>query len=115
VRASQISPSASTICANTQWQLASNGTLQLLGDQTITCRILKLNGWSMVTSSTTDSGLAVWWINLAKINVKAILSSAMAALLSILVASSLPHSGLSDAIANDPQYASLNISGHCHR
>jgi hypothetical protein len=69
----------------------------------------------MVTSSTTDSGLAVWWINLAKINVKAILSSAMAALLSILVASSLPHSGLSDAIANDPQYASLNISGHCHR
>jgi hypothetical protein len=59
--------------------------------------------------------MAVWWINLAKINVKAILLSAMAALLSILVASSLPHSGLSDAIANDPQYASLNISGHCHR
>jgi len=45
--------------------------------------------------------MAVWWINLAKINVKAILLSAMAALLSILVASSLPHSGLSDAIANE--------------
>jgi hypothetical protein len=110
VKASQISPSASTICANTQCQLASNGTLQLRGDQT-----LKLNGWSMVTSSTTDSGLAVWWIKLAKINVKAILLIAMAALLSILVASSLPHFGLSDAIANDPQYAPLNISGHCHR
>ena len=37
------------------------------------CRILKLNGWSMVTSSTTDSGLAVRWIKFPKINAKAIL------------------------------------------
>ena len=112
--ASQICPSASTICANTQWQLVSDGTLQLRGDQTITRGILKLNGWSMVTTSTTDSGLAVRWIKLPKINAKAILLIAMAALLSILVASSLPHSGPSDAIANDPQYAPLNTSGHCH-
>ena len=96
------------MCANTQRQLVSDGTLQLRGDETITRRILKLNGWSMVMTSTTDSVLAVRWIKLPKINAKAILLIAMAALLSILVASSLPHSGPSDAIANDPQYAPLN-------
>jgi hypothetical protein len=70
---------------NTQCQLLSDGTLQLQGDQTITCRILKLNGWSMITTSTTDSGLAVRWIKLPKINAKAILLIAMAVLLPILV------------------------------
>ena len=100
--------------ANTQWQLVSDGTLQLRGDQTITRGILKLNGWSMVTTSTTDSGLAVRWIKLPKINAKAILLIAMAALLSILVGSSFAHSGPADAIANDAQYAPLNTSGHCH-
>lgn len=67
------------MCANTQWQLVSDVTLQLRGDQTITRGILKLNGWSMVTS-TTDSGLAVRWIKLPKINAKAILLIAMAAI-----------------------------------
>jgi hypothetical protein len=73
-----------------------------------------LNGWSMVTTSTTDSGLVVRWIKRPKINAKAILLIAMAAFLSILLALSLPHSGPSDAIANDPQYAPLSTSGHCH-
>jgi hypothetical protein len=68
----------------------------------------------MVTTSTTDSGLAERWIKLPKINAKAILLIAMAALLSILVASSLPQAGPSDAIANDFQYAPLNPSGHCY-
>ena len=54
--ASQICPSASTISANTQWQLVSDGTLQLRGDQTITRGVPKLNGWSMVTTSTTTQG-----------------------------------------------------------
>jgi hypothetical protein len=39
----------------------------------------------MVMTSTTDSVLAVRWIKLPKINAKAILLIAMAALLSILV------------------------------
>jgi hypothetical protein len=89
VKASEICPSASTMCAKTQWQLVSDRTLQPRGDQTITCRILKLNGWSMVTTSTTDSGLAVRWIKLPKINAKAILLIAMAALLSIPLTQSL--------------------------
>jgi hypothetical protein len=44
------------MCANTQWQLVSDGTLQLRGDQTITRGVPKLNGWSMVTTSTTTQG-----------------------------------------------------------
>ena len=57
-------------------------------------------------TSTTDSVLAVRWIKLPKINAKAILLIAMAALLSIL-SRHLFRSGLSDAIANDHQYAPL--------
>ena len=82
-------PKVGESCPNVPVGMVSDGTLQLRGDQTITCRILKLNGWSMVTTSTTDSGLAVRWIKLPKINAKAILWIAMAALLCILVASSL--------------------------
>ena len=54
VKASQFCASPGAICANTEWQLLSDGTLKLQDDQTITCRILKPNGWSMITTSTTD-------------------------------------------------------------
>jgi hypothetical protein len=47
----------------------------------------------MITTSATDSGFAVRWIKLPKINAKAIVLIAMAVLLPILVASSLPHAG----------------------
>jgi len=100
---------------NAHWQLLNDGTLHLLGTQTITCRILKLSRWNMITADPAKSGNSVRWVKYPKINTKACFVVGISILLPILFALSLPRSEPSHAIADDPQYVLPNTLHQSHR
>jgi hypothetical protein len=96
---------------NAHWQLLNDGTLHLLGTQTITCRILRLSSWTMTTADPAESGNSVRWIKHPRINTKAFLLVAAAIFLPVIIALSLPRSGSAHEIAEDPQFVPPSTSG----
>jgi hypothetical protein len=97
-----------------RWQLLDDRTLHLLGAQEITWKIRKLSGRSMTTATSAELASPVHWLKRPKINIKACLLIAGSILLPILIALSLPHSGSSHAIAEDPQSVPPNASRYGH-
>jgi hypothetical protein len=98
-----------------RWQLLDDRTLNLSGTQSATWKILKLNALRMTTASPADLGFSIRWTKHPTINAKACLVITMAVLLPILFALSLPRSGASHGITDDPRYVPSNTSYHSHR
>jgi hypothetical protein len=98
-----------------RWQLLDDRTLNLSGARSVTWKILKVTAWRMTTASPADLGFSIHWTKHPTINAKACLVIAMAVLLPILFALSLPRSMTSQAIADDPRYVPSNTSYHSHR
>jgi len=98
----------------TRWQLLDNRTLHLWGTQSAAWKILKLNSWSMITADQAGVGPAVRWTAFPKVKLKLWLLIAVAVLLPVLFALSLPRSQPLHAIANDPQYVLPTTSRHAH-
>jgi hypothetical protein len=101
--------------SNVRWQLLDDKTLYLCGSQPVTCKILKLNRWSMIMATPTDSGYSIRWIKYPKVNTKACFLVALAILLPILLGLFLLRSQPSHIIADDPQYVPSNSLPHTHR
>ena len=97
-----------------RWQLLDDRTLNLSGAQSVIWQIRKLNSWSMTTARPANLESPVYWLKRPKINTKACLLVAASILLPILIALSVPHSGPSHAIADDPQYVPPNSLGPGH-
>ena len=95
-----------------QWQLSDERTLHFIGTQSFTWKLLKLNSLSMTTTATGEAGSPVHWAKHPKINTKALLLVAAAILLPIVIALSIPRSGPTHAIAEDPQWVVPSNTAH---
>jgi hypothetical protein len=98
-----------------QWQLSDERTLRFVGAQNLTWKILKLNNFGMTTAASGESSPPVHWIKHPRIDTKALLLVAATILLPVFIALSLPRSGPSHAIANDPKDVLPETSYQSHR
>ena len=87
--------------------LRSNAQWQLLDGTTLDRR--------MITTGSTDPRFSVKWTKQFTINAKAFLLIGGAVLLPIFFALSLPRSGTSHAISENPQHVAPNTSRYTHR
>jgi hypothetical protein len=100
--------------ASARWQVLDDRSLHLLGTQSLTWKIVKLNSWSMTTAALAESSFPVHWIKHPKVNAKAWLLVAAAMVLPVVFALSLPRSKSSRAVAEDPQWVPSTTSRHRH-
>jgi hypothetical protein len=97
-----------------RWQISDDRTLHLLGAQSLTWKIVKLNSWSMTTAALAESSFPVHWIKHPKVNARALLFVAAAMVLPVVFALSLPRSKSSHPVAEDPQSVPSTTSPHGH-
>src|SRR5580704_11319653 len=97
-----------------RWQILDGRSLHLLGAQSLTWKIVKLNSWSMTTAALAESSFPVHWIKHPKVNARALLFVAAAMVLPVVFALSLPRSKSSHAVAEDPQWVPSTTSRHRH-
>src|ERR1700751_1384640 len=97
-----------------RWQLLDDRSLHLLGTQSLTWKIVKLNSWSMTTTALAESSFPVHWIKHPKVNAKAWLLVAATMVLPVVFALSLPRPKSSRAVAEDPQWVPSTTSCHRH-
>ena len=97
-----------------RWRFLDDRSQHLLGTQSLTWKIVKLNSWSMTTAALAESSFPVHWIKHPKVNAKAWLLVAATMVLPVVFALSLPRSKSSRAVAEDPQWVPSTTSGHRH-
>jgi hypothetical protein len=97
-----------------RWQILDDRSLHLLGAQSLTWKIVKLNSWSMTTAALAESSFQVHWIKHPKVNARAWLFVAAAMVLPVVFALSLPRSNSSHAVAEDPRWVPSTSSRHGH-
>ena len=100
--------------SSARWQVLDDRSLHLLGTQSLTWKIVKLNSWSMITAASAESSFPVHWIRHPKVNAKAWLLVAAAMVLPVVFALSLPRSKSSHAVAEDPQWVPSTTAPHGH-
>src|SRR5260221_13769225 len=110
----KVADSDERLRSSARWQVLDDRSLHLLGTQSLTWKMVKLNSCSMTTPALAESSLPVHWIQHPKVNAKAWLLVAAAMVLPVVPALSLPRSESSRAVAEDPQWVSSTTSRHRH-